>query len=430
MAPYLDVNVYMPDNLMGDFYLSFIGYFNRRMYFGIRSVSNDAQYYGTTEEFTQPVSGVKTYGFIFNNSNFIYANITIDWSLYSSFVNDNDVVKVYSNIHINPKPLSALSKIIGEGIRIEEGNINTYTLTNLSLIGDNVPIYVYNQTARFVFNGNVSVSGIRFVYKGTGAISSRETWNDGHGNHRLVPLVTAQDIEDDNIGIIGQDVSFITIAENSGQCSVENCVFEAFPNIVIFNMSNGRHLNGNHSVITNNEFIRCRIGVYQAEEFCRFAENTFQGCVFGVIPVVSDIIITSCKIMQCDVGIYIRKGANDTDPEIYGYVNGSSLVHCGIASLYAHYITQIGGFSVSDCQIAQAPVICKIAYALSVVNCRLDTYFIIDAGAKSRIVANSMRHVYADVDSISNIYDVPGDTQITLNRASTASEADSYYNWQ
>ena len=214
----------------------------------------------------------------------------------------------------------------------------------------------------------------------------------------------------------------IDIVAESSQVNINNCVFKGFPGVVIFNKSNGRHNKENHSIIIGNEFHYCKIGIYQLEEFSRLAHNVFQGCVIGVAYAVSNISSLDNKFLSCDVGVYIGKNT-----DCYGTIQSSTFVHCGIASIFAHLIPRTG-VNVNDCFIYQAPIICKEAYALSFCNNKLNTYFIIEKGAKCRIMMNMMQKTYAIADGIENIYDVPADTEISLNRAVLSSDNDANYN--
>lgn len=418
----IELNVYSTDNsiCVDDYYLVILGYLNNRFYLGIRSKTDNTQYYGTTYNniTSQPSSGINTYGIIFTNTKFIYANITIDWSKYDSFINDETGTGVYKDVSVKIQPFSLCKKLIGEGIRL----LQDYSFSNVNIIGDKTTIYVDSDTAKIRLIDNAAIKDINFIYVADDAISSREIWVDGHGNLRLVPLIGDTELENDNIGLNGVDTSFVVIPTTSNQCSVENCRFEAFPRITIWAAANGRHENGNHAIIENNTFIRCYKAIYLLEEFARVSQNTFQGCVICIICGTSDMAITNCKFLQSDVCLYFRKN-NDS----YGYVNSCSAVHCGKAFIWAHLIPTIG-FQVNNCQIMQAPIICKEANALSVANCWLNTYFIIDAGVKSRIVSNMMAKNYASNDGVTDIYDVPSDTQIQLNRAIRITDTDADYN--
>jgi hypothetical protein len=127
------------------------------------------------------------------------------------------------------------------------------------------------------------------------------------------------------------------------------------------------------------------------------------------------------KFLACDSGLYFKPN-NDS----YGYANNCAFVHCGVSAIFAHTIPDSYGFNLENCFIVQAPIICLEANKLSVSNCQLNTYFEISDGEKNMIVCNTMSKQAATADGVTDIYDVPQDTVITMNRG-TGNDAD--YNW-
>lgn len=416
-----DLNVYIPNSMMdSEYYLTILGYepSQGKMMIGFRDVTTNTQYYGVTSVFEKPESGVVTYGMFAYSNDFMYFNVIVDWSEYNEFINDEYGTGLYKDIKVVPQPLSLLDKITGQGLKIHS---QVWTLDAISLNGNNVEVEVEESNSMIILNENASISGFTFNYIGQHAITSRTEMVDGHGNHRLEPIYTEQNLSDNDLGTIGSSASFIVINSQSGQCAVEDCVFKGFSKTVIYNMASGRHISANHSVIRGNMFYYCKIGIFLGEEFARCYENVFTGCPIGIYCGSSDISIMSCKFLRCDTGLYFAPN-NDA----YGIVCNCFFNHCGVSALYAHLITQNLGFNIVNSMIAQAPVICKVANKLTVSNCEVNSYFIIVSGSKNRIICNMMDKGYAAIDGVTDIFDVPQDTQITMNRG-TGNDAD--YNW-
>ena len=418
-----DINVFMPDSLLAEYYIATLGYYSNRFYISIRDYNSHELYYACTQEFVKPASGVKTYGLIFDNDTFCYANITVDWSKYSDgdLLRDATGTTFRSKVHIIPYSLSEMKMIVGENLWIN-GNRHI-ELSDINIIGDNVSISIEAITTRISLVKNASLEGINFIYNGNDAITTRTPMEDEAGNQRLVPIISQTNMSSGNIGVsINPSDAFINIEQYSGQCSIRNCTFSQFPNLVIYNFANGRHLSGDHANIENNVFVYDKLCVLQREEFGRLAHNVYQGCGICIYCYVSNINITDNKFLRCDAGLYFNT------EEAYGFADSCTFVHCGVASIFARLINSVLGFVVRNAFIVQAPVICLEANALSITDSILDTYFIISSGHKNRIAMNMMRKVYAGYDGITNIFNVPQDTLIELNRAINANENDSIYN--
>jgi len=418
----IDYNVYVPTTLMSKAYLVFLMYSSEynRIYVGFRDYATNTQHYGITREFARPSTGIKTYGIIFDDANFIYANLTVDWSKYTGVsLEDGNGVGTYKDITFSPKILSSSTKIVGEELRLVRtggGNIN---LENINLIGDKTWIRVKSGT--FLNLSNASVSGFTFVYEDSDGIFDRTEWQDDYGSLRLVPIKSKQDFSDHSI--FNNTPAFINITRDSDQCVIKDCLFSSFPYVAVRTSAGGRHINPYHSVIEDCLFTYCYCGIDQLEEFTRIAHCVFLGNVVGVFCELSNIHLVDNKFLRCDVGLYFPPG-NDA----YGHANSCAFCHCGVAAVYAHLINRSLGFMLHNVQISQAPVICKEAHAFSITNSILDTYFEINAGSKNIITMNTMRKAYAEIDGVTNIFNVPSDTQITLNRAIESNIEDSVFN--
>ena len=412
----VDFNLYIPNDFVGKkLCLTILGYSEvyKKVYVGFKDLESDALYYGATDAFEKE-SGICKYGVIFSNTNkFIYADICIDWSLYSaeSFLDDNAGKGTFSDIILIYKSTNELSRFSGSKVKLN----NYVDFYDIHIFGSDDVIEVAEAGKINVVN-NVSIKNVTFAYTGSDALLEREVTEN---SERLKPIITEEDFSNDNITY---DNIFIKINLESKECEISGCVFKNFHRTVIATYASGRHKTSDHSVVSNNMFLRCYIGVFEQEEFLVLKSNRFIACPIGVICYSSNINLIDNKFARCDAGAYFKPG-NDA----YGIINDCVFVHCNVASLYAQTTPKNVGVSVNSCFIFDAPIICKEAYALSVANCMLDTNFVINKGNKNRIVSNTIRYTYAKVAN-KQLFDVPDDTIIKYNRAAIITDNDESFN--
>jgi hypothetical protein len=130
--------------------------------------------------------------------------------------------------------------------------------------------------------------------------------------------------------------------------------------------------------------------------------------------------------IRSDCGLYFSSGTQNA----HGEVSLLEFAHIGVAGVYAKQINNQVGFIFNACQFAQAPIIAESAYALKLSSCRIDTHIIISQGAKNSIIGNNCRYSYAEAEGIpiEDMFDVPEDTLITLNRNMVSGGSDDPFN--
>ena len=373
--------------------------------------------------FTAAPTGRQVLSFIGSSTNFVYAEFEIDFDAlplqYFEPSSDEIIVAV--------SPCNNLEHI--NGVIDYTFNGRCHITDGIRLQGQKCTINVYDANGCFLLYSNACLSGIIFNDKGATPLvreeySAAEIEEKPSRRWLFKPVLSLQDLsEEDTDVLIGENVDYVVlIHDNAVNALLTSCTFNNF-NRGCVDDHGERHEGPKHSIIENNMFNSCRLGIYTSGETPRHSKNYFVGCLIGLWIHANDYNAVHCNFLRCDCGMYF-----DSYQDAHGEVSTFHFAHNGLAGVYAKTINNDVGFMFTNCQFAQANIIAEVAYALKLTGCRVDSFIQILSGAKNSVIGCNMRNYIALDEGHSSVFDVPADTLLALNRSVSSSGNDADYN--
>lgn len=332
----------------------------------------------------------------------------------------------FTNQSIYTNPAASFAEAVASGKLLK----GTYTLDSTitlnegqTLIGSECIVNV-TDSGQIRMNNGCKISGIRFV----GSWNPTREAGDGttYTQYGYVPLITYQNLYDGNSNALfgtnktlNNAVIFIPY-DNAYNTTVDNCRFENFDRLAVFG-GGRRHQENTNPVICNNYFCDCRMGVYLYGEFIRCYANEYLRCIVGCYLYGGNSNNYGEIMKCCDCGYYFPSNS-----VAHNEITACETAHCGLAGIYVKTLSAELGCQVTGSQIVDAPVVGDTVGCLALVGCRIDTWFQYTSGSKNSIVCCNVRKGY--MYSKTTQFDVPSDTQITLNRGMGV-VPDSAVNW-
>lgn len=414
-----DINIKVPGSIVGHlFSISLLGYNStyNRFYFGLFDVTANRYEAYTFKQYTaRPTSGIETVVFdayydpVVSDGEYYYT-ATIDWSKWDSSY-------YYEQAGANGIKFVAESTSLENVIAGSTLLTGKYTLNSAVTLSDNQAIVGANCTivcganAKINMGNGSSITNVKFV----GSWSPTRTHGDGSTctEYGYVPLISTSDLSGEvSDALFGPNNSatdaLIYIADTkANNTKIDSCRFEGFNKPCIY--SGGEtHESNKNAIICGCYFTDCRMGIYVKGEFQRIYGNQYFRCVIGVYLLGSNVNLC-CEIYKCcDCGIFFP-----TNAIAHNEITSIEAAHCGLCGIYIKSFVQNTGITISGSQIVDSAVIGEDVDNVLIIGCRLDTYFKYTTGEKNSIMCNNVRNAYLYGNPI---YDVPADTQITLNR--------------
>jgi hypothetical protein len=305
-----------------------------------------------------------------------------------------------------------------------------YTLNSAILLAENQHlkgsncIITVGENGRLVMNNGSSIEGIKFI----GGWNPTRTAGDGttYTSYGYVPLISYTDLETANSdALFGENKDYtnavVYIQENMAyNATVKNCIFEGFDRLAVY--AGGEHHNEkNNSVVCNNYFTDCRMGVYIGGEFARVYGNEYLRCLVGCYLLGGNSNNFGEIYKCCDCAYYFPITTGNT---AHNEITSCEAAHCGLAGIYLQNLSANLGCQVTGCHFPDSPIVGLSVNNLSFVGCRLDTWFKYNSGKGNSIICSNVGKSYLYGHEL---YDVPQDTLITLNRG-LGTTADSEVN--
>ena len=279
-----------------------------------------------------------------------------------------------------------------------------------TIIGDTCTVEI-NDNAHIDMQKGSALKNIKF----TGTWNPTREHGDGetYTQFGYIPLISLNDLATGNTdALFGQNKTqadaFITIlTEGAYNTCIDSCRFENIDRLVIL-ASGQRHETNNNAIVSNCFFTDCRMGVYLLGEFARVYANQYLRCIVACYLKGGNTNNFGEIIKGCDCGYYFP-----IDAVAHNEITSMECAHCGLAGVYARALGGRLGCTIVGSQFADAPVIGTNVHNLLIIGCRLDTFFDF-TGSSCSIVCNNVGNGY--LYERTDIYTVPTDTNITLNR--------------
>ena len=362
--------------------------------------------------------------------------LLIDWSKYSSSIayeNETsgspqiraDIENSLEDAGIYCGYSTPLEDIIADAT-ILNGNFTLNSAVTLkagqNLIGENC-VVTCGANAKITMEKGSGLTGIRFV--GNWNVTRTEGDGTTYTRYGFVPLVSMSDLSTGGTDTIcGTGKTWANslihiLPDNAYNVKIDSCRFENFENPVIY-AGGRRHQSTDNPIICNNYFSDCWCAIGVFGEFERIYANEYYRCIIGTYLYSGNSNQVSEIYKCCDCGIYFPASAG-----AHNEITSVQICHCGLAGIYAKEIANTLGCQVTGCHIADAAIIGESVSNLLITSGRFDTYFKYDSGQHNSIICSNIRRGYVYGH---DLFDVPSDTQITLNRG-MGETADNVVNW-